>query len=147
MRSLRRDRPPALAAVLLAVALSACIGPAPSLKASRVATISGRETAGLNSVDATRKALLDAAKLTVDHGFRYFMIIRTSNPPIGHSGPGTSRAQSIPALSSAASILAPGTDITIKTFRVGEVGRNRAGIWDAYQLLTSGVEGTGVARK
>ena len=122
------------------------IAPSADTATALIATISGRETAGLSSADATRKALLEAARLTVDHGFRYFVIIRTSNPPAGHSGPSTSRDQSIPA-SSAASILVPGTDVTIKTFRVGEVGRNRAGIWDAYQLLTSGVEGTGVARK
>ena len=146
MRPNRSSKGQTLALVLLAAALSACIGPAPPLRASRIVTISGRETAGLSSADATKKALLEAARLTVDHGFRYFVIIRTSNPPIGHSGPSTSRAQSIPT-SSAASILVPGTDITIKTFRVGEVGRNRAGIWDAYRLLTSGVEGAGVARK
>jgi hypothetical protein len=136
-----------MVAVLLVAVLCSCIGPAPRLKSGRIATISGHETAGLNSADASKKVLLEAARLTVDHGFRYFAIIGPPNPPTKHSGPDISQARSIPALSSAASILVPGTDITIKTFRVGEVGRNRAGIWDAYQLLASGVEGTGVARK
>jgi hypothetical protein len=102
--------------------LSACIGPAPSMRDNRTAVISGRVTAGLSATDATRKALSEAAKITVDHGFRYFMIANPQNA------------------SASTVAISPGANLTIRTFRAGEIRRNAPGVWDADAILSSGAK-------
>ena len=109
--------------------LSACIGPAPAMRDSRTAVVSGRETAGLSTTDATQKALTEAAKVTVDHGFRYFMIISPQNTRGGNN------------------MIQPGADIAIKTFRKGEIRLNTPGIWDADVILSSGFKNRAVSTK
>ncbi len=102
--------------------LVACASPAPAMRDERTAVISGRETAGDAPADAVQKALVLAAQITVDHGFRYFRIVGSAN-----QSP-TGRDLSI----------RPGADVIIKVFHDGETSTRIAGIWDAEALLTTG---------
>jgi hypothetical protein len=102
--------------------LSACAGPAPAMRDSRTAVVSGRVTAGLSATDAARRALSEAAKITVDHGFRYFMIANPQNA------------------SASSVVIIPGVNLTIKTFRKGDVKPNTRGLWDADVILSSGIK-------
>ncbi len=86
---------------------------------AHTAVISGRATAGSDPRAAFDAVLVQAAKMTVDHGFRYF-------------GVAGSEGGNAPAFR-------PGADVTIKVFREGEVDPARPGIWDAQQILTAGV--------
>jgi hypothetical protein len=119
---------PVIGLASLAV-LSACIGPAPALRDGRTAVISGRVTAGLNTKDATTKALSEAAKVTVDHGFRYFMLVNPKNTTL-----------------SQAAVL-PGADIAIKAYRKGEIRLNTPGLWDADVILSSGMKDAAIMTK
>lgn len=105
--------------------LSGCISPAPAMRDDRTAVISGRETAGYTQDDAVRKDLVLAAKMTVDHGFRYFRIAGSS-PQIANG-----RAEA----------MKPGADVVITVFHEGEANAQTAGIWDAEEILTTGVPG------
>ena len=118
-----------MAGLACMMVLSACIGPAPAMRDSRTAVISGRVTAGLSATDATRKALSEAAKITVDHGFRYFMIANPQN-----------------ASANAVAII-PGANLTIRTFRNGEIKRNTPGLWDADAILSSGIKDAAIIAK
>jgi hypothetical protein len=84
-------------------------------------------TAGLSTTDAARKALSEAAKITVDHGFRYFMIANPQNA------------------SASSVVIIPGVNLTIKTFRKGEVKANARGLWDADMILSSGIKDAAIA--
>ncbi len=110
-------------AVLGLAGLVGCASPAPAMRDERTAVISGRETEGAAPADAVQKALLLAAKMTVDHGFRYFRIVGSASP--FSTGGDTS--------------IRPGADVTIKVFHDGETSTRIAGIWDAQQILTTGV--------
>lgn len=103
--------------------LSACVSPAPAMRDDRTAVIAGRETAGYTQNDAVRKDLVLAAKMTVDHGFRYFRIAGSS-PQIANG-----RAEA----------MKPGADVVITVFHEGEANAQTAGIWDAEEILTTGV--------
>ncbi len=98
---------------------AACISRAPPMLDARTAVIPGRATAGYDSHAALDAVLVQAAKMTVDHGFRYFRIADSE----GGNAPS----------------VRPGADVAIKVFRVGEVGPASPGIWDAQQILTEGV--------
>jgi hypothetical protein len=80
--------------------------------------VPGRSTAGLNQNDARRNTLVAAARLTLDHGYRYFRIAGVDN--------------------AAAWPLRPGQAVTINVFRNGEVNAHGPGIWDA-QTIGAGV--------
>jgi len=117
----RRANVTLLAAGLLNFALLAgCANHALPLQSPRTAVISGKDTAGLKQADAQEQILAKAARVTVDHGFRYFTLV---NQP--SSGP-----TATPATPS------PGTSITIRLFRDGEIKSIRPGIWDAFRLLS-----------
>jgi len=116
-RSFRR-----LTAFLLAGALAACATPAPPLAADQTAVIRGRETAGLSQADASTAVLVEAARITVDHGFQYFRIVH------GQAG-----------------MIRPGTDVTIQALRSDSVRPGMPGLWDAQMILIKGV--SAVARQ
>lgn len=101
--------------------LTACVNPAPAMRNERTAVISGRETAGYSQDDAVKKDLVLAAKMTVDHGFRYFRIVDPSRQN-GRTGS-----------------IRPGADVVITVFHEGEATAQTAGIWDAEEILTTGV--------
>lgn len=102
--------------------LVACAHPAPAMRDERTAVISGRETRGYSPSDAVQKDLVLAAKMTVDHGFRYFRIV-SSHVPFGAGGDAA---------------IQPGADVTIRVFHEGETSARVAGIWDAEAILTTG---------
>ncbi len=107
-----------MAALVLAAAAAGCVHHAPVLR-GHIATVAGRRTAGLAPADARKAALLEAAKLTVGHGYRYFALAGADAAPP-----------------------AAGQDFTIRLLHDAQPGRgrpgSRTGIWDAYTLLVSG---------
>lgn len=113
--------------------LFACARHMPPLSANHTLWVPGRDTASMTAPVIQRFLLARAARLTVDHGYRYFAIvapaIRSGTPdPIG---------------------LKPGTDLTIQLFRPGEARRTGYRVWDAYALLSPGrpVPTNGPARR
>jgi hypothetical protein len=87
----------------------------PAMRAGNTITIPGRLTAGLNPADANSKAMSEAARLTVDHGFRYFMLA-----PGGPAG---------------AQVL-PGKSIVLKLYHKGEIRLTTPGLLDAEAILS-----------
>ena len=98
-------------------ALSACASHAPPLAADQTLVVRGRLTAGLAPTDATRTVLVDAARLTVDHGYQYFRIVRAS-----YGG-----------------AIRPGEDVTVRVFLKDGVRAGTPGLWDAQAILLNGV--------
>lgn len=112
--------------VLLSLGLLAgCIGHLPPLRAGQVGTISGRETAGLANDAAEKKVLAEAAQLTVDHGYRYFVIL-----------PGPPQVSGLAARPGpAGTAIRPGTDVRFRALSKDQIGRGTTGVFDAYRLL------------
>jgi hypothetical protein len=106
-----------LLGTLCSLALSACAHPVAPMQRDHTIAISGRDTAGYNTSDATQKTLNEAARLTLDHGFRYFQIVGSSNVYSG--GPPSIR---------------PGADMTIKVYATGEINPHSPGVWDAENI-------------
>lgn len=106
-----------VASLAILAFLSSCVAPMPALRADRMVTIPGRLIAGLAPADATRKAMAEAARLTIDHGFRYFMLA--------------------PNGSGAASVL-PGKNVVFKVYHKGDIRPNTPGLLDADVILAPG---------
>lgn len=109
-------------AVLCMALLAGCVHRAPALIDDRTAVVSGRETLGSTPDDAVQTDLVLAAKIAVDHGFRYFRIVSTRDP---FATVGVSEIR-------------PGLDLTVKFFRDGETNARTPGIFDAQDVLTTG---------
>ncbi|HUO94034.1 MAG TPA: hypothetical protein VMU22_13990 [Rhizomicrobium sp.] len=112
-----------ISAILLVGGMAGCASHAPPLAADHTAVVRGRQTAGLSPAEATRTVLVGAARLTVDHGFQYFRIVRA-----GYGG-----------------AISPGTDVTIRLFLKDEVREGTPGVWDAQKILLTGVPPSAVA--
>jgi hypothetical protein len=82
--------------------------------------ISGRYTARDDPSAASRKVLVEAARLTLAHGFRYF---RISGSPV------TSTRHALPSI-------LPGANVVIEVYREGEVNPERPDVWDAEDVGT-----------
>ena len=121
LRSLGR---PILLVALCGLVLSACAHPVPPMHSDRTIVISGKRTVGSNDRDATRKMLIAAARMTLDHGFRYFEIVGAPNT---NSSRGATL--SIPA----------GTDVTIRVYREGEIDLHRSDVRDAAGIAAAGL--------
>ena len=94
----------------------------------RLAVIAGRDTVGDNINNATRKTLVKAAAMTLDHGFRYFQIVGASESARGD-----------------VSFIRPGADVTIKLYRQSEINPQRPGVWDAVSIATGKLRNDGAA--
>ena len=105
--------------LLLLPALAACVSHAPRLQNGNFGVVAGKETAGLDDKAATDKVLVEAARLTVDHGYRYFTLVP------GGKASGTAPRDLIHA----------GQNVQFQILRRARPGR---GVWDAYRLLTRG---------
>lgn len=81
--------------------------------------VSGKSTASDSQDIAAEKMLRLAARMTLDHGYRYFTIEGAEI----HAG--------LPAVR-------PGASLTIRLYRPGEVNPNRAGLWDAVRVVSAG---------
>jgi hypothetical protein len=106
-------------ALLLCLALPACISPAPRLAAGGIGTVAARATAGLSDQEARRTVLAQAARITVDHGYRYFILLPAANQPAARRG--------------AAIAIHAGQPQRFQIVRRAPAG---AVPWDAYRLLT-----------
>jgi hypothetical protein len=106
-----------LLGVFCGCALSACVSTAPKMLNDRLAVIAGRDTVGDNINDATRKTLVKAAAMTLDHGFRYFQIVGAPESVRGD-----------------VSSIRPGADVTIKLYRQSEINPQQPGVWDAESI-------------
>jgi hypothetical protein len=115
------SRSPAICAALSFLVLSACVSRAPPLRGGQIGLISGRQTAGLSSDAARNKVLAEAARLTIDHGLRYFILL-----------PAPQMANALAQRTSADTAMRPGVDVTFRALRKEPVG---GGAWDAYRLL------------
>jgi len=106
--------------------MAGCVSPAPRLQPGGIAIIAGKDTAGLDDEAARGKVLSEAARLTVDHGYRYFVLLPAAKLP-------------------ATRLSAARTDVAAATIRAGQAQRfqvvrrapsgARPGLWDAYRLL------------
>ena len=68
--------------------------------------------------------MIDAAAITLDHGYRYFEIVG---------------AEGMSANLSALPTIRPGTDVTIKVFEAGEVDPRPPLAWDAQAIAAEEV--------
>lgn len=109
--------------------LAGCAAHLAPLSADGTAVISGRQTENLSAAEAQRTVLIDAARITVDHGMQYFRVVDISAP----SAYGSS--------SQRGSGMRPGADVTIRVYPAGAVSPNAADVWDAQKILTLGVPG------
>ncbi|MGZ5926586.1 MAG: hypothetical protein ACXWLJ_07895 [Rhizomicrobium sp.] len=128
------SRSPAICAALSLLILAACVSRAPPLRGGQIGLISGRETVGLSSNAARNKVLAEAARLTVDHGLRYFILL---------PAPQMAASPARPQRAGADTAIRPGVDVTFRALRKDPVG---GGAWDAYRVLgarKAGSHGTG----
>jgi hypothetical protein len=122
-----RNRGKILYAMLSLCFVAACASTAPPLRDDRTAVVPGRETADLKPDEARRAVLLEAARVTVDHGYQYFSVLRRDVwTPSGTVHAGTDSA------------IRPGDDVTIKVFHDGEISPGARDVFDAQRLLTGG---------
>jgi hypothetical protein len=108
--------------LVLPLVLAACVSHAPSLQNGDIGTIAGRETAGLGDNDARRKVLAEAARLTVDHGYRYFVILPVARLP-------GAKIDAVPTIHA-------GQAQRFQIVRRASASRSGDQVWDAYRLLT-----------
>jgi|GEM_PF-5389220 len=116
------------------ILLSACIAPMRPLGSGQIGTISGRETAGLSTPAAAKKILSEAAQLTLDHGFRYFVLLSSPDQQRNGAASPPQRAQTAAAQGTS---VHPGMDVTFKAFRKGQINPNTAGVWDAFYVMNA----------
>jgi hypothetical protein len=102
--------------------LAGCAHHMPGLSANHMLMVSGRETQSMDAPGTRRFLLARAARLTVDHGYRYFAIV---NPAIASGTPDPVS-------------LKPGGNLTIRLYRPGEARMPGYRVWDAYALLSPG---------
>jgi len=105
--------------VFCALALSACAHPLPPMRSDRVVVISGKSTIGISAQDATQKMFIKAARLTLDHGCRYFTIVDSLNAYPNRTG---------------APPIRPGANLAIRVYRQGEIDPRTPGVWDAQSI-------------
>ena len=105
---------PILLTALCALALSACAHPIAPMRNDHTIMISGKRTAGNSDREAAQKMVIAAARMTLDHGFRYFEFVGAANSY--GSGP--------PAIR-------PGVDVTIRVYRTDP---HRPGVRDAESV-------------
>lgn len=116
-----------LASLLAPILVAGCVSHLPPLRMGQVGVIPGRETAGLANDAAQSKVLAEAARLTVDHGFRYFVIL-----PVAARSTAASAAVARPT--PGALPIRPGLDVSFRPLGNDQAGR--PGVFDAYRLLS-----------
>jgi len=108
--------------IVVSVPLAGCVSHLPPVPDSHVVMVSGRGTAGYDQKNATRMAIVVAARVTVDHGFRYFRVV------------GSSGANDAGGLAS----LQPGVNFAIRVYDEGETNPHGANLFDAQAVLVEG---------
>ena len=103
--------------ILLIGWLAGCVAHTPLLHGTQL-IVPAKVTTGLNSDDATHVALTEAARITVDHGYRYFALL-----PLG----GVEQHRPF--------AMTPGTPVRVQLLQTKHSGDGR--VWDAYAILQS----------
>ena len=98
-----------------------CVSPVPRLQSGDIGIIAGKDTVGLNDETARGKALSEAARLTIDHGYRYFVVLPATNIPAARTNTATA-------------IVRAGQPMRFQIMHRNPSPR-APGIWDAYRLL------------
>jgi len=118
-RPVRRQQfaPRVLAGAVLCVAVfSGCAHRAPASIHDGMTVISGHNTAHSSLHDAVETVLVEAAAITVDHGYRYFRVMTQ---------------------------IRPGADVTIHVYGAGEVDRRASDVYDADDIAAGRMQPIG----
>src|SRR5690242_3491383 len=94
-------------AITSAFAVSGCAHRAPALIRDGMTVISGYNTARANASEATQTVLVEAAAITIDHGYRYFQVLTR---------------------------IRPGVDVTVHLYGKGEIDPHAPGVYDANDI-------------
>jgi len=105
--------------------LAGCARHISALPDGNVTTLSGKYTAGYSPAQASKRMLGLAARIAVDHGFRYFRII-------GPEGAGQP--------------IEPGISVRVRLYGEGDVDPAAPGIYDASAILMKGVSASDLRR-
>ncbi len=108
--------------LLSMLVLTGCAHHLPRMAAGHTIVIAGRYTAGDDAAVASRKVFVEAARLTLAHGFRYFRIA------------GWQGSQAMPSIQ-------PGARVTIEVYRAGEADPRQPGVWDAMRVGNGDIPG------
>lgn len=150
----------AFALGVLAVGTTGCVRSKSVMLDASTAIISSRGSAFDSHARVTQAALVEAATLAVSRGYRYFVIVDTQDRTIttlwhdsgttkttgtvdglvmgsGNSkvvaGNYSASTTSTPATTT--TLIKPGSDVTVKMFREGELDPKSPGVWDAPAVL------------
>ena len=102
--------------VLSALALAGCIHRAPASIHDGSAVISGHNTVHASASDARETVLIEAASITLDHGYRYFQVMTP---------------------------IRPGADVTIRVYGMGEINPHLPGVYDANDIAAGKMQPAG----
>lgn len=103
----RRVAALALTGAVVCGVLSGCVHRAPESIHDRTAVISGHNTVDAGLEDTTQTVLIEAASITLDHGYRYFRVMTQ---------------------------IRPGTDVTIQVYGNGEIDPRTRDVYDANDI-------------
>jgi hypothetical protein len=120
-------------AIVAAALLCGCVAHQPSLLRGTQGFIPGRDTAGLEPDSAREKILRETAKIAVDHGYRYFILL--SGAASGPSNAAPIRSSSLPGTPSENWAITPGAPVRFRLLKGDEKRAQYLQRWDAYSLL------------
>jgi hypothetical protein len=119
LRTYNVGRPGIFVVALCGVLPTACMHAAPPMLTERTAVISGHLSSGRTANDATEIVLFKAAAMTLDHGFRYFQVIGSDSVFADRGGN---------------ELIRPGSNVTIRVYRPGDIDPRSTGIIDAEYI-------------
>lgn len=128
-------------ALVAAILLSGCVAHQASLLKGTQGFVPGRDTAGLNPEAAREKVLHETAKIAIDHGYRYFILVAgtTLNP----NNPELTRTLSFTKTPSADTVaITPGVPVRFRLTNGDEKWAQHLQRWDAYSLLQAAAHHT-----
>lgn len=102
-------------AVLAAVIVASCAHHAPATIHDQTTVISGHNTVHASAADARETVLIEAASITVDHGYRLFQLMTP---------------------------IRPGADVTIRVYGKGEVDPHAPNVYDADAIAAGRMPGS-----
>ena len=94
------------------------------MRNDRTVVLSGHKVVGSNANAVSANALVAAARLTLDHGCRYFKVLGAGNKYLRRGAPLSLQA---------------GADVTISLYREGEIDPQSAEVWDAQNIAAGGL--------
>lgn len=103
-------------ALLLTFVLAGCVHRAPISIHDGIALISGHNTVHASASDARETVLIEAASITLDHGYRYFQLMTQ---------------------------IRPGADVTIRVYGKGEINPRAPNVYDANDIAAGKMRPTG----